>query len=344
MGLFCLAIIIHNVLSIIFAPRNLTSINASFFLVVAVMLLGVSCVLLGWYGTTLVTTTPQSLSRGPPRGASLSHLELYHRYPVCTLQLGQDGSLRVVDIALLKELVGARTSEARTLDFSNWFGTRRITYSGIVKELKADGTPWEVHEYLLPTSATTTVLVLNNRYTMSSIVGMVGWVDAIAFSPLSIFMPTGWIDSIVYMMSFATRLIPFAARLLVDDLSDYVYVKKSQLKTDMILTGGGVAGGFLSAAAVQARTHAIAFASPGLLHCSRRFGVSFACYHSHVLSIGAYDGALSDVGGHDLTVSQRLLCDGAALYCMRQQFLSTALLEACGDAEGRRHVPSARPP
>ncbi|KAG5471262.1 hypothetical protein LSCM1_01335 [Leishmania martiniquensis] len=340
-GLFCLAIMIHNALNIVFAPRNLTSINASFFLAVAVMLLGVSCVLLGWYGTTLMTTAPQSLSPGPPNTPSLSQVELYHRYPVCTLRLGQDGSFRVVDIAFLKELIGARTGEARTLDFENWFGTRGVIYNGVVEEVKADGVPWEVHEFLLPTAANTTVFVLNNRYAMSSIVGMVGWVDAVALSPLSIFMPYDWVDSMVYIMAFATRLIPFAARFLVDDLSEYAHMRRRQLKTDVVLTGGGVAGGFLSAAAVQAKTRAIVFGSPGLLHCARKFGVSLEGYHDYVLPIDAYHGALSDIGGHDSTVHQRLFCNGAALQCMQQQFFSTALLTACGDTEGRRHVPFA---
>ncbi|CAJ1031262.1 CRAL/TRIO domain containing protein, putative [Leishmania lindenbergi] len=340
MGLFCLAIMIHNVLNIIFAPRTLANIHASFFLVAAVMLLGVSCVLLGWYGTSLMTTKPQSLARGPPCATALSQLELYHRYPVCTLQLGQDNSFRVVDIALLKELIGARTNATRTVDFNNWFGTRGITYNGVVKEFEADGMPWEMHEFLLPATANTTLLVLNNRYAMSSIVAMVGWVDAIALSPLSIFMPYDWIDVMVHIMSFATRLIPFAARNLATDLRDFVHYKKDLLKTKIILTGGGVAGGFLSAAAVQAKTQAIVFASPGLLHCSRKLGVSFEGYHRYVLSIGAYYGVLNYIGGQDSTVSQRVLCDGSALYCIRPQFFSRALLAACGDVEGRRHVAS----
>ncbi|CAJ08218.1 conserved hypothetical protein [Leishmania major strain Friedlin] len=340
MGLFCLAIMIHNVLNIVFAPRTLTGIHASFFLAAAVMLLGVSCVLLGWYGTTLMTTKAHSRPSDPPNATTLSQLELYHRYPVCTLQLGQDGSFRVVDVALLNEVVSARTNATRAVDFNNWFGTRGVTYSGVVREFETDGISWEMHEFLLPAAANTTVLVLNNRYAMSSIVAMVGWVDAIALSPLSIFMPYDWIDALVHTTSFATRLIPFAAGRLVDELRDYVYLKKSQLKTNLILTGGGVAGGFLSAAAAQSKTQAVVFASPGLLHCSRKLGVSFDDYHSYVLSIGAHNGALNYIGGQDTTVSQRVLCDASALYCMRPQFFSTALLEACGDAEGRKHLAS----
>ncbi|KAK7197820.1 CRAL/TRIO domain containing protein [Novymonas esmeraldas] len=341
MGLFCLAIMLHNVLNIVFAPRTLTSIHASFFLVAAVMLLGTSCVLLGWYGTTLMTTSPQSLPSGPSTAASLSALQLYHRYPICTLSLGQDNSFRIVDIALLNELVGARTGATLTIDFNNWFGTRGVTYNGIVAQLDSDGISWDMHEFQLPAAANTTVLVLNNRYALSSIVAMVGWVDTIALSPLAIFMPYDWIDTMVYVMSFATRLIPFTASDVVGELALYINMRKVELGTDVILAGSGVVGGFLSAAAAVSKTQAIVFASPGLLHCSRKLGVSFEGYHNYVLSIGAYYGVLNYVGGQDSTMSQRLACDGSALYCMRPQFFSTELLSACGDAQGRRHVSSA---
>ncbi|GET91020.1 hypothetical protein, conserved [Leishmania tarentolae] len=338
MGLFCVAIMIHNVLNIVFAPRALTSIHASFFLAVAVMLLGVSCVLLGWYGTTLTSTTSHSLPSDPPNATTLSQLDLYHRYPVCTLQLGQDSSFRVVDVALLNEVVSVRTEEMRTVDFQNWFGTRGINYSGVVNEFGTDGISWEMHEFSLPAAANTTVLVMANRYAMSSIVAMVTWVDAIALSPLSIFMPYDWADAMVHTMSFATSLIPFAARSLVDELTEYVHFTKLQRKTNLILAGSGVVGGFLSAAAARSKTHAIVFGSPGLLHCSRKLRVSFEDYHSYILSIGAYDGVLSSIGGQDTTMTQRVLCSGSALYCLRPQFFSTALIEACGDAEGRRHA------
>lgn len=340
MGLFCLAIMIHNGLNIVFAPRSLTGLHASFFLAAAVLLLGVSCVLLGWYGTTLMTTVPQSLTSSPSTATSLTNLQLYHRYPVCTLKIGTDESVSVVDIALLNEIVGARTNASFAVDYENWFGGRGFTYKGVTASFSADGISWEMFQFLLPTSANVTVLVLNNRYAMSSIVAMVAWVDAIALSPLAIFMPYDWVDTMVYVMSFATRLIPFAFASFGDELATYVKSTREELDTRILLTGSGVAGGFLSAAAAQAQTQAIVFGSPGLLHSARKLGVSFADYHDYVLSIGAYYGVLNYIGGQDATVSQRLACDESALYCMRPQFFSTALLSACGDAQGRRHISS----
>ncbi|EPY19275.1 hypothetical protein STCU_09545, partial [Strigomonas culicis] len=52
MGLFCLAIMFHNGLNIVFSPNKLTNIQATFFLASATCLLIMACVLLGWYGTT----------------------------------------------------------------------------------------------------------------------------------------------------------------------------------------------------------------------------------------------------------------------------------------------------
>ncbi|KPA73966.1 hypothetical protein ABB37_09545 [Leptomonas pyrrhocoris] len=338
MGLFCLAIMVHNVVNIIFAPRALTGIHGSFFLSAAVLLLGISCVLLGWYGTTLLNTTPQSLPSGPATTLPLSNLQMYHQYPVCTLAMGADRSISMVDISLLNEVVAARTEAVRTVDFNNWFGSRGVTYSGVVKHFEADGVSWDMHRFDMPAAANTTVLVLNNRYAMSSIVGTVGWIDAIALSPLSIFMPYEMINTMVYIISFATRLVPFAGADLATELAAFISGEKAVLTTEVILTATGLAGGFLGAAAARTETQSILFASPGLMQCARKMGVDYAAYHKYVLSVGAYLGALNYIGGQDSTISQRIQCSGSALHCMRSQFFSTALIEACGDAHGRRHV------
>ncbi|KPI90333.1 hypothetical protein ABL78_0560 [Leptomonas seymouri] len=338
MGLFCLAVMVHNVANIIFAPRSLTGIHGSFFLSAAVLLLGISCVMLGWYGTTLLNTTPQSLPSGGPASLSLSHLALYHRYPVCTLAMGADDSVSVVDVSLLNEVVNARTEEVRTTDFNNWFGSRGIAYAGVVKNFEADGISWEMHRFDMPAAANLTVLVLSNRFAMSSIIGMIGWVDAIALSPLSIFMPYEMINTMVYVISFATRLVPFAGTSLVPDLSSFILEQKMELRREAILTATGVAGGFLGAAAAETATQSIVFGSPGLMHCARKMGTHHEAYHNHVLSIGAYMGVLSYIGGQDPTISQKIECSGSALFCMRSQFFSTALIEACGDVHGRKHV------
>ncbi|KAG5497507.1 hypothetical protein JKF63_03771 [Porcisia hertigi] len=339
-GLFCFAMMFHNALNITFAPGTLTGIHASFFLAAAVVLLGVSCTLLGWYGTTPTTTKPQSLASVLPTDAPLSMLDLYHRYPVCTLQMGQDNSLRVLDIALLNELVGARTIDALNVDLNNWFGPRGVIYKGPVREFNGGDIPWEMHEFVLPAITDTTVFVLRNRYAISCIVAMMNWVDAIALFPLSIFMPYDWVDTVVFVMSFASRMIPFATNVVVDDIRDFLHLRQSQMQTTTLVTGSGVAGGVLSAAAAQAKTHAVVFSSPGLLHCSRKLGVRYDEYHRFVLSIGAYHGVLNYIGGQDSTISQRIPCGGTAFYCTRPQFFSEALLAACGDAEGRRHIPS----
>ncbi|KAL7697422.1 CRAL/TRIO domain containing protein [Lotmaria passim] len=340
MGLFCLAIMVHNIVNVVFAPRALSGIHGSFLLSAAVLLLGISCVLLGWYGTTLLNTESQSLSSSPSTVLALSSLEMYHRYPVCTLAMGADGSVSVVDISLLNEVVSARTEAVRTTDFNNWFNSRGITYPGVEKKFDADGIPWELHRFDMPAAANLTVLVLNNRYAMSSIIGMIGWIDAIALSPLSIFMPYDMINTMIYIISFATRLIPFTSNKIAPDLGSFVATEKSKLKTEVILTATGVAGGFLGAAAASTETQAILFGSPGLMQCARKMETSYERYHKYVLSIGAYLGALNYIGGQDSTVSQRINCEGSALYCMRSQFFSTSLIDACGDVHGRRHVPS----
>jgi hypothetical protein len=338
MGLFCLAIMVHNVVNIIFAPRALSGIHGSFFLSAAVLLLGISCVLLGWYGTTLLNTTPQSLPSGPPAPLSLSSLQMYHRYPVCTLALGADNSVSVVDISLLNEVVNARTADIRNFDFNNWFGSRGVNYSGIVNNFDADGVSWDIHRFDMPVAANMTVFVLSNRYAMSSIIGMIGWIDAIALSPLSIFMPYDMINTMVYIISFATRLVPFAGTNIAPDLGTFIKTQKELLQTEVVLTATGVAGGFLGAAAASTKTNAILFSSPGLMQCARKMHIDYESYHTYVLSIGAYMGVLNYIGGQDSTVSQRIKCPGSALYCMRSQFFSTALIEACGDVHGRKHV------
>lgn len=62
LGIFCVVLMVHNILSIVLARRPLVNINAVFCVAAAVLLLVISCILLGWYGTTLQYTYPQSIA------------------------------------------------------------------------------------------------------------------------------------------------------------------------------------------------------------------------------------------------------------------------------------------
>lgn len=336
LGIFCFALLAHNVLNIVFSPRDLTNIHATFFVVAAVLLLGISCVLLGWYGTSLLTTEPQSLP-STTASAVVPSLHLYHQYPVCTVRLGADDSVTVVDVALLMELVVSRTTDVFETDFTRWFGSSGVVYDGIVQNIDADGTSWAFHQFTMPAAANLTVLALTNRYALSSIVAMVAWVDAIALSPLSIFLPVAWTDTIVYVMSFVTRLIPFGWTDLLKDMTDFIDSRAAESTTDLLFAGSGIAGGFLSVAASRAEQQAIVFAAPGLLQTARKLDISESAYHHYVLTVGAQYGVLNCIGGQDVTIAQKLICDGSALYCIRPTFFSTALLEGCGDSKGRQH-------
>ncbi|EPY24677.1 hypothetical protein AGDE_12227, partial [Angomonas deanei] len=66
MGLFCLALMVHNVIGIMFSTKSLTSISGVLFATAAPLLLALACILLGWYGTTVQYVGPQSLPRGDP--------------------------------------------------------------------------------------------------------------------------------------------------------------------------------------------------------------------------------------------------------------------------------------
>jgi len=338
LGIFCCALLVHNVINIVLAPRNLTNIHATFCVVAAVLLLGISCTLLGWYGTSLLTSEPQSLpSVSPITVPPLSDLDLYHRFPVCTIRLGSDSSVTVVDIALIMELVVSKTTAVFDTDFARWFGGRGVVYDGVVQRFDADGTAWELQQFSLPVAANLTILALTNRYAISSIVAMVAWVDAIALSPLSIFLPAYWTNNIIYVISFVTRLIPFTWAGLMSDLTEYIATREAELTTGVLVAGSGIAGGVLSVAAARAGQQAIVFAAPGLLQTARKLDVSVYSYHKYVLTVGAQDGVLNSIGGQDGTVAQRLHCEGSALFCIRPMFFSTALLDSCGDADGRRH-------
>lgn len=65
LGIFCVVLMVHNILSIVLARKPLVNMNAVFCVAAAVLLLVISCILLGWYGTTLQYTYPQSIPTSP---------------------------------------------------------------------------------------------------------------------------------------------------------------------------------------------------------------------------------------------------------------------------------------
>lgn len=336
-GVFCLAIMAHNVLNVVFAPRDLTNISSVFFVSAATLLLMMATVLLGCYGSTLQHRTPQSLPSVTP-APPLSSIELYHRYPVCTVSFGLDESFTAADLSLLTEVVMSYTPAAFNADFTEWFGTRNVTYNSIVRHFSSDGTAWEMHEFRTSPSANTTFYVLNNKYALSSIIATSTWVDSIALSPLSIFMPFNWANHFVYVWSFVGNMIDYEWQQLISEVATFLQQAEKTTGTQIIVTGAGVAGGLASIAAVESKTQAVVFSAPGLLHELKKFGVSFADYHSYVLAVGAYYGILDNIGGQDVTVKQKLTCDGSAQYCSSQRFISKELLRACNDQYGRQHV------
>lgn len=336
-GLFCLTLMTHNALNVIFAPRELNSIGSVFCVASAVLLLSLSVVMLGWNGTMLQYQEPQSRpSVSPLPSGSLTNLQSYHRYPVCSLSVGDGSNLfGIVDVSLLTEVVAARDT-AFTVDFQRWFGGRDITYGGITTVLSAEGTPWEIHEFTAAT-ANITFLVVTNRYAMSSIMAMVTWIDSMAMSPLGMFLPWDWTETFVYVLSFISRMIRYQWHTLIQALTTFLEDAQRNRSRTIILSGTGVAAGIASISAAQSGTQSIVFASPGLLHLLRKVSITEEAYHRYVLAVGAYYGVLDIVGGQDVTIKQKLVCSANARSCISQQQISELLLAACGDPYGRRH-------
>lgn len=342
LGIFSLVLMIHNLLSIVFAPRDLTSMHGVFFVQAAALLLIIATVLLGWLGTTASYDGPQSLPRAPKSQYFLRASSALRRYHVCEIPLGSESRrLSIVDVALMEELVSARYEDDFATDFERWFGSGTAQYRGVVKTFPSDGAPWNMYQFTFA-AMNTTVLVLSNTCAMSSVVTMVAWLNSLALSPLRIFLPANWPQTIMEVMSVVSKMIGFRWRDTISQVADYLEEQKGQLKSQLIVTARGVAGGIASAAAVYSETPAIIFSAPGIFYQSRSLGFSEDKYHDYVLAVGAMMGVMDTMGGHDATSHQIMYCDGTAKYCVSPQYISYELLQSCGDTEGRGHVPPHR--
>ncbi|ORC84757.1 uncharacterized protein TM35_000411270 [Trypanosoma theileri] len=329
-GVFCFALLAHISISSFCSQSELTNMGGLFLVSVSVFLLLMSCTLLGWYGTSPRITVPRSIPRIIP-DIPPTPLEEYHQYPVCSLRTS--GGFNITDFALLTTLVNAAGSSAFLEDFTNWFGSTDVTYTGVVLELDSEGDPWYIHQFD-SIQHNITVLTLHNKYAFSSIMTLTAWIGSIAISPLGIFLPTEWITTIVYVISFITRMIDFSWINMHEEVTDYLNTFKLTATREVVLTGSGIAGGIASMAGALSQTQTIVFASPGLLHIMRSIGVEKEYYHSYVLAVGADNGVLDDVGGQDDTVKQKLNCDANSITCFSMDYISTELLKSC-DTLGR---------
>ncbi|RNF11062.1 hypothetical protein TraAM80_01189 [Trypanosoma rangeli] len=163
------------------------------------------------------------------------------------------------------------------------------------------------------------------------------WLGSIALSPLRIFLPTGWTNYIVYVMSFVAHMVDFPWMQYRHRLVEYLKHAKAAGTNEMVLTSSGIAGGIASMAGAHAHIQTIVFGSPGLQHLLRLTGISENDYRDYVLAVGAAGGALDNVGGQDTIMSQKLLCRGNAMRCLLMEYISGELLSSC-DTSGRRHA------
>ncbi|KAF8293822.1 hypothetical protein TcYC6_0107480 [Trypanosoma cruzi] len=332
-GLFCVCLMIHNALGMLVSRAELTNIGGVFVVSAAALLIIMSCTLLGWYGTSPHCALPRSLSR-EAAATPLTPLAEYHRYPVCSLRTAS--GLAITDLALLTQLVNSYGTDAFFFDFENWFNSTDFSYGGVVQEFFSGEGKWLLHRFD-STVYNQTVLVLHNGDALSSMLAMTAWLGSISLSPLHIFLPASWSNNIVYIISFVTQMIDFPWRRYEQQLVNYMQGLRAVSTKGLILTGSGVAGGIASIAGAHAQIQTVVFGSPGLLHLLRLTGLSLAEYHKYVLTVGASNGVLDNVGGQDITMSQKLYCNGNAVTCLSMEYISRELIQSC-DTSGRRHI------
>ncbi|EKF38056.1 hypothetical protein MOQ_001737, partial [Trypanosoma cruzi marinkellei] len=336
-GVFCLCLMFHNALGLLVSRAEMTNIGGVFVVSTATLLIIMSCTLLGWYGTNPHWTLPRSLPHETAAAAAttpLTPLAEYHRYPVCSLRTAN--GLVITDLALLTQLVNSYGTAAFFVDFKNWFNSTDFSYSGIVQEFSSGDGKWLLHRFD-STVYNQTVLVLYNGDAFSSMLAMTAWLGSIALSPLHIFLPASWSNNIVYIMSFVTQMIDFPWRHYEQQLVTYMRHLTAVSTKGLILTGSGVVGGIASMAGAHAQIQTVVFGSPGLLHLLRLTGLTVAEYHKYVLTVGASNGVLDNVGGQDITMTQKMFCNGNAVTCLSMEYISRELIQSC-DTFGRRHI------
>lgn len=353
LGLMMFAFVFHSIINLFLAPTTFSDSRSSFLVCLAAMLLLIPCVMLGWSGMspTLLTDTFSSrsgvtqtsslfmpsrmaFSRFKQRDAetpALSSLEVYHRYPVCSIQIGsQNSAFSIADMAYLVEIATAIKLEPKWVQdgFQEWFGDTDLQYDGVVSNLYNDNL------FILQFSsagAGTTFYVVKQFSPMISTDLMTMWLSSLSLRPFQTFLQDSWLRTFNYISSIVVKLLPFASWEITDYIANFVSNVTNNSSQNVIILGEGIIGGAVSAGVCRSEktAQAILFNTPGQLDMANPASVDRQRYHERVLPILSKDGVNSFFGVLDTTIAQYVWCPYNSDDCSSIVSMTDILQKSC---------------
>lgn len=354
LGVMIFVFIFHSLLNLFLAPSAFSDSHSSFLVCLAGLLLLTACVLIGWNGmspTYVTGTLPTRLSVSQENNDFLkdvrpssalsrnkvlesltaSSLEVYHRYPVCSIQVGtQSSSFSIADMSYLVELSSSikRQPESVEEDFQAWFEGTSLTYNGVVSSSYNDDL------YVLKFSSSeagTTFYVVKQFSPLISTSFMTVWLSSLSLRPFEFFVPEYWIKTFNLIISVIQRMIPYSSWDIIDYLENFLSKEASASSDNIIVLADGIIGGGLAAAVCRLDTvvQAILFDTPGQLNVVNPASVDSTRYHDRVLSIMLINSVNFFFGGLDISVAQFLPCSSSVETCESSYFITKKLQDAC---------------
>lgn len=345
LGVVILVFMFHSILNLLLAPSFFSDSVSSFLVGLATLLLLVACALLGLYGMSpsyLSGSYPPGIFHSlstPPSAAStsasttLSSLEVFHQYPVCSVYIEGSGSSTYFSIADMSYLVEISSLVKRYPGYiesviKDRFSTTDLTYEGVAATFENDNL--FVLKFTSSIASTTFYVVTQFSLTVSTLF-MTTWLSSLSMRPFQIFLPTSWLKTFNQISSVVVKLISFPSWEIIDSLNTFVSEATADSSSKTILLGEGLIGGAVGAAACNAEEtiQAIIFNTPGQLDLSNPLSVDRSKYHTRVLPIFAEKSLNSFFGLYDPSVAQKILCSHRAGTCSSQYFLTEALQKVC---------------